>query len=125
MRVSSDSLAAFGTGLARPECVVCLQSGVVVSDWRGGVTFIGPDGSQRSWLAESLPFALRPNGIAPSGRNTVLVAHLGDTGGVWELSAAGRATPVLTEVDGIPLPPTNFVIRDRATGDRRRVHCPP
>jgi sugar lactone lactonase YvrE len=92
---------------------VCSPRGsLYVSDWRGGVTHIAPNGAQTQWLATALPFQLRPNGIAPTERGTLLVAHLGNTGGVWEISSDGSVASVLKQVDGIALPPTNFVIRD-------------
>jgi SMP-30/Gluconolactonase/LRE-like region len=56
---------------------------------------------------------MRPNGIAlePGGR--FLMADLGaEYGGIWRLYHDGMVEPVVTEVDGRPLPPTNFVLRD-------------
>ena len=55
---------------------------------------------------------LRPNGIALASDGSFLIANLGDDGGVWRLDRAGLLTPVLTEVDGIPLPAANFVTID-------------
>jgi sugar lactone lactonase YvrE len=109
------ALEPIGTGLHRPECVLATAAGdVFVSDWRGGVTVIRHDGRQRSWLAAA-DLRLRPNGIAIAPDGAFLLAHLGDTaGGVWRLDAAGTARPWLTEVDSVPIPPTNFVTTDRA-----------
>jgi len=82
---------------------------VFTSDWRGGVTRIAADGTQESWLAAGDQVALRPNGIALDPSGAFLIAHLGETGGVWRLTRAGQLAPVLLEVDGVELPPTNFV----------------
>jgi sugar lactone lactonase YvrE len=60
-------------------------------------------------MARDAPVALRPNGVALARDGSLLIAQLGDTGGVWRLDAAGSLTPVLLDVDGVPLPPTNFV----------------
>jgi hypothetical protein len=58
---------------------------------------------------------LQPNGIALASDGTFLVAHLGATsGGVFRLGPRGAVTPVLTAIDGKPLPPTNYVIEDAA-----------
>jgi sugar lactone lactonase YvrE len=113
---SLDDLEPLGTGLHRPECVLpCHDGGVYVPDWRGGVTRIAADGSTQTWLADQPPVELRPNGIDVMPDGSFLLANLGDAGGVWRLHRDGTVHPFLTEVDGMPLPPTNFVVRD---GDR-------
>lgn len=49
-----EGIEYMGSGLVRPECVHCIASGdVFVSDWRGGVTRIRPDGSQQLYAATS------------------------------------------------------------------------
>jgi sugar lactone lactonase YvrE len=108
-----SALEPHGTGLSRPECVVATGSGdVFVPDWPGGVTVVHADGRSRTWRAASPPMDLRPNGIALASDGSFLIANLGDDGGVWRMDRAGLLTPVLTEVDGIPLPPANFVTFD-------------
>jgi sugar lactone lactonase YvrE len=107
------SFISVGTGLHRPECVVATDAGdVVVSDWRGGVSCVSPAGVVTSCLARESDVALRPNGVAftPDGR--FLLSHLGETGGVWQLDRRGTLTPFLLEVEGVPLPPTNFAVTD-------------
>lgn len=110
------TLGSLGRGLNRPECVLAHASGAIfVPDWTGsgGVTQIRPDGSQRQILAIGAPEPMRPNGIALEPGGTLLLAHLGDhTGGVWRLHPDGAVEPVLTAVEGIALPPSNFVMRD-------------
>ena len=115
--IGIDDLNFIGQGLNRPECVVSHESGCLfVSDWtgNGGVSVIRPDGSVKRVLAADQGRPLRPNGIAllPGGR--FLLAHLGDEdGGVWQLHPDGRVAPAVVEVDGAPMPATNFVHRDR------------
>jgi sugar lactone lactonase YvrE len=107
------ALVPVGRDLHRPECVVPTRAGhVLVSDWRGGVTALCADGTIRTWLAGPGSPPLRPNGVAPTADGAFLLAHLGDTGGVWRLDRDGTATPWLIEVDGVALPPTNFVTTD-------------
>ena len=81
--------------------------------WR--VAHIRPDGSQALY-AGSLPGGrpLRPNGIALRRSGAFLLADLGETqGGVFELGRDGSVRPFLEEVDGVELPPSNFVAEDR------------
>ena len=115
--VSLDDLRFVGSGLLRPECVVCTDAGdVYTADWRGGVAHLRPDGSQ-TFLPGDVPAPappLRPNGIALLPDRSFLLADLSEArAGVWRLAPSGRVTPFLTELDGVPLPPTNFVHADR------------
>ncbi|MCP5084159.1 MAG: hypothetical protein GY948_20935 [Alphaproteobacteria bacterium] len=105
-----DALSFVGEGLQRPECVLTLPDGSLhVADWRGGVTIIQPDGTQRSILAKG-DFTPKPNGIALHPDGGWLLAHLGAVdGGVYHMAADGTIKPYLLEVDGTPLPPTNYV----------------
>jgi sugar lactone lactonase YvrE len=104
-----------GSELVRPECVLATAAGdLYTADWRGGVAHIKPDGTQllyRSSLVDGE--ALRPNGIALLRDGSFLLAHLGEEmGGVFRLKRNGETTPYLRTVDGIDLPPTNFVTED-------------
>lgn len=111
----TSTLQPLGQGLHRPECVLGTPEGdVFVSDWRGGVTVIRADGTQHTWLARTRAVDLRPNGIAFAPDGSFLLANLGDDGGVWQLRQDGALLPFLTEVDGVPLPPANFVTVDRS-----------
>jgi sugar lactone lactonase YvrE len=110
-----DGLRWIGRGLVRPECVLATRGGDLYSaDWRGGVAHIRPDGSQGLYqgiLPGGRP--LRPNGIALRRNGNFLLADLGeDLGGVFELTREGEVRPVLTELDGLDLPPCNFVLED-------------
>ena len=113
LSIDLDDVEFLGAGLVRPECVLCTKAGTLfVSDWDGGVTRIGPDGGQQRILAPASA-GLRPNGIALSRDGSFLIAHLGDTeGGVFRLRRDGGLEPVLIEVAGEALPPTNFVMED-------------
>lgn len=112
---SPATLEARGSGLQRPECVLATAAGdLYTADWRGGVAHLLADGSSRLYTGaapDGLP--LRPNGIALLKDGSFLLAQLGaDDGGVYRLDRSGAVTPWLREVDGVVLPPTNFVVED-------------
>jgi sugar lactone lactonase YvrE len=112
-----ESVRFVGRGLNRPECVLATARGdLYAGDWRGGVARIAPDGSHELY-AGKLPGGRtpRPNGIALRRSGSFLLAELGETaGGVYELFPDGRVQPFLEAVDGVALPPTNFVGEDAA-----------
>ena len=106
-----------GHGLQRPECVLTTARGdVYTADWRGGVLRLSPDGSQDLYLGQPVAGeALKPNGIALLKDGSFLLAHLGaERGGVYRLHRDGRTEPFLIQLDGVDLPPTNFVVEDAA-----------
>jgi SMP-30/Gluconolactonase/LRE-like region len=92
-----------GSGLDRPECVHCTAQGdVFVSDWRGGVTRIRPDGSQTLVKGDR---PVKTNGFAILPDRSFLLAHLDEReGGVFRLTWDGELSAFLED-----LPPTNFV----------------
>ena len=110
------ALSFAGAGLVRPECVLAAGDGTLyTADWRGGVAATHPDGSH-VLFAGALPGGrpLRPNGIALRRDGSFLLADLGETaGGVFALDRQGGVRPFLEQVDGIELPPTNFVFEDK------------
>ena len=109
-----------GTDLMRPECVLATRGGhLYASDWRGGVAHLSPDGTQRfiGCAPSRAEARLMPNGIALLRDHSLLVANLGDEGGVWRLFPDGHYEPWLTEVSGQRLPAVNFVWLD----DQERV----
>ena len=110
-----DELTFVGSNLRRPECVLATRSGhLYTADGRGGVAVTYPDGSSRLLIPRAQKPRLKPNGIALMPDGTLLIAHLGDdSGGVFRLEGNGELTPFLEEVEGIQLPATNFVGRDR------------
>jgi sugar lactone lactonase YvrE len=113
--VPLEALTPVGHDLHRPECVLATAAGeLYVADWRGGVTLIRPDGTQTLFAGPS-PHGgpLHPNGIALRADGSFLVCELGpETGGVFSLDREGNVRPFLERVDGIDLPPTNFVVED-------------
>ena len=103
---TEPAITYVGRDLVRPECVLACASGqLFMSDGRGGVTTIAPDGSQRM-IGKS---SLTPNGIALCRDGSFLVANLGEGGALWRIDTDGGARPYLTEIDGHPLPGVNFV----------------
>lgn len=116
-RTDPEQLGTLGHDLVRPECVLATRHGdLYCADWRGGIAHLLPDGSQRLY-AGRMPDGseARPNGIALLPDGDFLFAQLGpDTGGVFRLTRGGDIAPWLTEVEGRPLPPSNFVVQDTA-----------
>ncbi len=117
--VSLDTVRRVGAGLNRPECVLATAGGdLYTADWRGGIAHLRTDGSQVLY-AGSLPGGrpARPNGIALRRDGSFLFADLGaEKGGVFALDRQGSVQPFLLEVEGVALPPSNFVLD---TGDGR------
>jgi sugar lactone lactonase YvrE len=115
--LSLDQLAFTGSGLNRPECVLCTARGdIYTADWRGGVAHVRPDGSQRMYVGRAPDGReLRPNGIALLADGSFLIADLGaELGGVFRLTRDGECSVFVDQVDGVPLPPSNFVFVDAA-----------
>jgi sugar lactone lactonase YvrE len=114
--IDLDQICFLGTGLVRPECVLATAAGDLYSaDWRGGVAHLQPDGTQTLYggATADLPEGARPNGIALERDGSFLFANLGsEIGGVWRIDRRSQISPVLTEVDGASIPPSNFVVRD-------------
>ncbi len=108
--VSLADIGFVGSGLARPECVLATARGsLFVSDRRGGVCCIEPDGRQH---LIGVGASILPNGIALRQDGSFLVANLNSEGGVWQIDSEGRTRPFLLEVNGAPLPAVNFVRLD-------------
>ena len=111
------SLTCVGHGLVRPECVLANAAGdLFTADWRGGVAHLRPDGHQLLYAGPGPDgLALKPNGIALQSDGSFLLTHLGDDcGGVFHLQRNGQVRPWLRQVDGLELPPTNFIVEDGA-----------
>jgi streptogramin lyase len=115
--IDLDHVSFGGVGLVRPECVLTTGSrDLFAADWRGGISHLRSDGTQLLYCGETvdLPEGPRPNGIAVERDGSFLFANLGtDVGGVWRIDRNGQIRPILTHVDGNPIPPSNFVCRDR------------
>lgn len=109
-KLSLDDISAVGQGMQRPECVLATKSGdLFCSDSRGGYNIIKPDG--QSWFIKAIgaPDDFMPNGIALMPNRDILAANLADSSGVWRIKPDGQASLFLAEVDGVALPPVNFV----------------
>ena len=112
-----DAVSFVGSGLQRPECVLCTAHGdIFAADWRGGVAHILPTGEQRLYQGMTPDGRLlRPNGIALNADGSFLVADLGEEkGGVFRLTRDGEVSAFVDRVDGKELPPSNFVFTDCA-----------
>lgn len=113
--VSLDTIDFIGNDLKRPECVLATREGsVYAADWRGGVSWIRPDGNVEFFIAKDAGFEVKPNGIALCRDGSFLLAHLGDSdGGLFRLHRDGTLETVITEIDGEPVPPSNFPLLDQ------------
>jgi len=110
-----DAIGSVGSGLNRPECVLCTIHGdIYAGDWRGGVAHILPNGEQRLYTGTAPDGRLlRPNGIALNADGSFLIADLGEEkGGVFRLTRDGQVSVFVDRVDGVELPPSNFVFTD-------------
>ncbi len=116
MKLSLEDVSLLGSGLSRPECVLATARGdLYTADWRGGVAHLKPDGTQALYAGQTadLPEGLRPNGIALEQDGSFLLANLGnETGGVWRLTRDGQVSAFWTEIDGRPIAPSNYLVRD-------------
>lgn len=114
---SLADLSEIGSGLNRPECVLAARDGsLYTGDWTYGIAQIAPDGTTGPAVdADLIGQGFRPNGIALMPGGDFLITNMARAGGVWRVSRGGEVTPFATELDGRPIPPTNFVLVD---GDR-------
>lgn len=110
-------LRRVGGGLNRPECVLAAPDrSLYTGDWTLGIAQIDPDGRTSPAVETDLiGNGFRPNGIAMTADGDFLFANMGRAGGVWRVGRRGEARPVATELNGQPIPRTNFVLVD---GDR-------
>jgi sugar lactone lactonase YvrE len=117
--IELKDLAFVGQHLARPECVVATSRGeLFVSDRRGGILRLAPDGTQTLIPARGAAGFL-PNGFSLLPDRSFAIANLGEAGGAWRMAPDGALTPDVLEVDGVPLPPTNYVNADHSSGELR------
>ena len=117
-RLALSDFGRVGSGLRRPECVLTTASGdLYVSDERGGVTQISPDGSTRLFFGKTPDGRpLAANGFALMEDGSFLIAPLCG-GAVYRLHRSGRVETFLDTVEGRPLDCPNFVLLD----DRGRI----
>lgn len=111
MKIDLPSISYLGDDLNRPESVIATARGeLFISDHACGVHELG----KPKKTLEGVPQGFLPNGIALTPEREFLIANLGTScgGGVWRIDRQHRLTPVLMEVDGVPLTSTNFVTMD-------------
>jgi len=107
-RLALSDLTFTGHDLVRPESIIARPDGTLfVSDGRGGVTRIDPDGSQQFMGG----LGGEPNGLALLDDGSILIANMG-TGGIQKLSPDGSVEDYLTEVDGVKVTNANYVFVD-------------
>jgi hypothetical protein len=117
--VAVSDLQFVGHHLARPECVVATARGdVFVSDRRGGIMHLTPGGGQRLVAARDVEDFV-PNGFSLLPDRSFAVANIGHLGGAWRLLPDGELIPEVVAVEGMALPPTNFVHAEAQGGALR------
>lgn len=114
---SVSDLSEIGSQLNRPECVLAAPDGsIYTGDWTFGIARIGPDGTTGPAVdVDLIAEGFRPNGIALMPNGDFLITNMARAGGIWRVSKQGDISPFATELQGQPIPPTNFVLVD---GDR-------
>ncbi|SAK67919.1 SMP-30/Gluconolaconase/LRE-like region [Caballeronia calidae] len=114
--VSFSDLKIVARGLVRPECVLALDDGTLIAaHGEGGYSVIASDGALTHRLIEPRDStrAYVPNGVALAPNGRVLFADLGHAdGGLFSIDRQGKLETVLDAVDGIALPPSNFLFVD-------------
>jgi hypothetical protein len=112
-RLGPSDFTYVGSNLRRPECVLTTACGdLYVSDKRGGVTRISPDGSETLYAGRTADAdILAANGFALLRDGSFLIAPLVG-GGVFRLQRNGQAELVVQEADGRTLACPNFVLLD-------------
>lgn len=100
-----EDLEFFGSDLSRPECVIAQPDGTFyISDTRGGITKMLPDGS-----TSLVPAPLtEPNGIAIDSKGNFYIADLADHK-IVKLHPDGTSEVILDSFNGEKLGPANFV----------------
>lgn len=111
-RCTPAQLAFRGHGLQRPECVLADEAGrLTVSDLRGGVVHLLPDGRQQVVAPPDPVPGTAPNGLAWERSGHLLVANIG-LGRLERLRPDGRVEVVVDQIDGQPIGQINFVLHD-------------
>jgi sugar lactone lactonase YvrE len=112
--IDLGDLQVAGRGFDRPECVLALSNGeLIASNGAGGYSVLRGDGVQHVLGRSGDDRRYVPNGIALAPDGRVLFADLGaEQGGVFAIEPGGLIEPVVTEIGGAGLPPSNFVTVD-------------
>lgn len=123
--VDRSAISFVGHELQRPECILAEPDGTLwTADARGGVVRIDPDGAQtlvaqeidvrfaESSSAERFTMGgTLPNGLAFATNGDIMIANFG-TLAIERMTRDGASTTLLTEIEGVPLGKTNFVLVD-------------
>lgn len=111
---SVSDLSEIGSQLNRPECVLAVPDGsLYTGDWTFGIARIDPDGTTGPAVdVDLIAEGFRPNGIALMPNGDFLITNMARAGGIWRVSKQGEISPFATELQGQPIPPTNFVLVD-------------
>ena len=130
-QVNRDEINYLGKGLQRPECIVTEKDGTVWSaDARGGLMKMKHNGEQQLTVPDiAISQYLNivnsdkdraryiaaqgslPNGVCIDSNGDFIIANWG-TNHIERMTRDGKATTLLTEIDGVPLGKTNFPLRD-------------
>jgi gluconolactonase len=110
-RIDKADIRYSGENLSRPECVLAERDGTLwISDDRGGVTRLDPDGRQT--VIGSISGT--PNGLAMERDGSLLIANMED-GKLYRLQRDGKHEIVFDHFPGKPVGAgCNFVYRDPA-----------
>lgn len=107
-RLDLSDLTFTGHDLVRPESIIAKPDGtLLVSDGRGGITRIDPDGNQQFIGG----LGGEPNGIALMDDGSILVANIA-LGPIQRLYPDRHVEDFLTEVDGVKVTCANYVFID-------------
>lgn len=110
--VAYEDLEVFAAGLDRPECVLAFDNGTLAASYgKGGYSLVSRDGQVTHVpIQNGGTRHYVPNGLTVTKEGQVLIADLGaELGGIHSVSSVGVVTPLITELDGAPLPPSNYV----------------
>jgi sugar lactone lactonase YvrE len=104
MKIELDQVRTIGVGIARPEGVMALDDGAILTaDSRGCCARITRDGVTSLYGdVEGLP-----NGICVDAQGNCIIANIGN-GQVQSLAPDGTHQVLLTEADGRPVTSPNF-----------------
>ncbi|MEL6995886.1 MAG: SMP-30/gluconolactonase/LRE family protein [Pseudomonadota bacterium] len=108
--VNIEDVGKYGTGLSRPECVLCKADGTVFcSDARGGIYRINADETQ-DYLGPDEEGRFRSNGFALLRDGTLVFVNIGSEGGIWAITPDGLTQPFLLDKKGDALGEVNFIL---------------
>ncbi len=108
MRMDITRVGTIGSGLIRPEGIMALDDGTLITaDARGCCNRIRPDGHVERFG----DLGGAPNGICIDTRGNVIVANIGN-GQVQSLGSDGRHTVLMTHAEGRRMVAPNFPLLD-------------